>query len=117
MSHPIETKGLLTAELEAQGFRLNTIFEEPKLTYLHIAWEPKCRLTKFHVRTAVFDRRGRQINDKGYWIPQREIGVPQVLANELHRMMPGSPAELLSESGINYLEASLRSARRTVLRI
>jgi hypothetical protein len=37
---------------------------------------------------------------------QRETGVSQVLAKELHPLMPGNPADLLSGAGIHLLETS-----------
>ena len=37
---------------------------------------------------------------------QRETGVLQVLAKELHPRMPGNPADLLSGAGIHLLETN-----------
>ncbi len=40
---------------------------------------------------------------------QRETGVLQVLAKELHPWMPGNPADLLSGAGIHLLETNFPS--------
>jgi hypothetical protein len=104
VTNPIITRGLLTTGAEAQGFCLNAVFQESGLLYAHIGWEARCRPSRFHVCLASFRRRPNRQLDKGRWMPSKEIGVSNVLANELHQSAPGNPSDLLSGPGLQFLK-------------
>jgi hypothetical protein len=100
---------LLAAEAEAKGFRLNAVFQESLLIYMHVGRDPECRSTRFHVCLATFQRKLNQELDSGNWMVQAEISVSQVLAYELHQLMPGDPTNLMSHAGIHLLETNFSS--------
>jgi len=101
----IRTEGLLTPEAEARGFRLNTFFQESELIYAQLGWESKSQSTRFHVCLATFQWHPDRRLNHGSWVTPREVGVSQILADELHRLVRGNPTALLSEAGINFLKA------------
>jgi len=68
--------------------------------------QPECRSARFHACLATFRREPNRELGAGNWMVQRETGVSQVLAKELHPLMPGNPADLLSGAGIHLLETS-----------
>ena len=47
--------------------------------------------------------------DAGNWMVQAGISVSQVLASELHQLMPDDPANLMSQAGIHLLETNFPS--------
>jgi hypothetical protein len=100
---------LLAAEAEAKGFRLNAVFLESLLIYVQVGWDPECRSTRVHVCLATFQMKPNRELDAGNWMVQAEISVPQVLAYELHQLMPGDPTNLMSQAGIHLLETNFSS--------
>jgi hypothetical protein len=107
LTNTIATKGLLASEAEARGFRLNAVFQESEMIYAHIAWEPESRSTRFHVCLATFQPGHTLKLGAAKWMVQREIGVSKILAEELHRLVPGNPTDLLSEAGVHFLGMKL----------
>ena len=104
VTSPISTKGLLSTEAEARGFRLNAAFEEAGLIYAQIGWEAECSPTRFHVCAAVFRSKPNLSLDEGKWIAQQDVGASQILSDELHRLVPGKPSNLLKKAGLQFLQ-------------
>ena len=90
---------------------MNAVFLESLLTYVHVGWEPECRSTRVHVCLATFQMKPNRELDAGNWMVQAEISVPQVLAYELHQLMPGDPTNLMSQAEIHSLETNFPSWR------
>ena len=111
LTSPIPTKGLLATEAEARGFRLNAVFQELGLIYAQIAWEAECSPTRFHVCTAAFRSKPCQSLDEGKWIAQQDVGVSQVLSDELHRLVPGKPYNLFRKEGLRFLQTQAHQTR------
>jgi|SRR5208282_3414930 len=109
VSNPITTRGLLAAEAEAKGFRLNAVFREDAAICAQIGWESGCRSLRFHACLASFKRSPNRALHPGIWRIAGEIGVAQILADQLHQLKPGNPLDLLSETGIQLLERSFRA--------
>jgi hypothetical protein len=103
VTSPLASTGLLATEAERRGFRLNALFQESGLTYAQIGWEPECRSTRFHVCLASFRPGPAGEWDAGNWMAHGDIGVSQLLADELHRLVPGAPVDLLSRAGRRLL--------------
>jgi hypothetical protein len=110
VSHPILSTGLLVPQAEARGFRLNALFQESGRVLAQFAWESGGRRVRFHACLASFqpDRTGRL--DSGEWVAERETGLCQVLAHELHRLVPGNPHNLLSKAGLFLISQRLQQA-------
>ena len=109
VTNSVTTKGLLPAEAEAKGFRLNAVFQESLLICVQAGWDPECRSTRFHVCLTTFQMKPNRELDAGNWMVQAGISVSQVLASELHQLMPDDPANLMSQAGIHLLETSFPS--------
>jgi len=108
VTNPISLKGLLTAEAEARGFRLNSVFQASGLIYAQIGWEEQGGSTRFHVCTTAFRTKPNGRLDEGRWVARRDVGVSEVLSDELHRLVPET-MDLLSKAGIQFLRSQLTS--------
>jgi hypothetical protein len=104
VTNPLSTKGMLATAVEARGFRLNAVFRESGVILVQIGWEPECRSMRFHVCTATFQSKPGGKLDESTWIAQQDVGASQILSDELHRLAPGKPSELLSEEGFQFLQ-------------
>ena len=100
----------LSPELEANGFRLNAIYRQPHQMHVQIAWQPESCSARLHVCTVNFLLDHGGLPNSGKWIPLRQIGVCQILAKELRRLVPGTPANLFSCAGSQLLGESCRLA-------
>jgi len=109
ITRPITAQGLLVAEAETHGFRLNSAFEDAGQIYAQIAWEPDCRPARFHTCAAAFSRKPGGKLGAGHWLNQRETGVARALAEEFHRLLPGTPSLLFSDTGVHFLENGIAS--------
>jgi hypothetical protein len=103
-------RDVLSPELESNGFRLNAIYRQPHQMHVQIAWQPESCSARLHVCTVNFLLDHGGLPNSGKWIPLRQIGVCQILAKELRRLVPGTPANLFSCAGSQLLGESCRLA-------
>jgi hypothetical protein len=86
---PITEQDLRAPMTEDAGFRLNTIIRDGTGTYADIAWQPEAQTTRFHTCICKFNFDGREVLDRGVWLPAPVIGVCTLLPRELHKLAPG----------------------------
>ena len=102
VSKPILTKGLLVAEAEQRGFRLNTLLRTDNKLVAEIVWAPSDQTYRFHVCLCSFPDGSPE---PGTWVEPGMIGISQLLRGALRHMIPGPPASLLSAAGSSILKA------------
>ena len=114
VTRPIAARGLLLAEAETRGFRLNAIFQESGVVYAQVGWEPECQSTRFHVCVVSLRPCPTCKLEEASWVASGEIGVSQILSEELRRIVPGNPMNLFSQAGLLVIgNEILQSSRST----
>jgi hypothetical protein len=103
VTNRITQTGLLLAEADKRGFRLNAVFQEAGLFYAQIGWEPDCLPTRLHVCLASFRPGSAQNLQEVQWMLGHEVGISEVLSGELRRLVPGNAIDLFSQAGADFL--------------
>ena len=108
VSRPISKLGYLVAEVEAQGFVLNTVIRERDQLYAEIAWRSKTSPVRFHTGICRFRLYPDGLIDRGTWLPAGTVTAGTLLARDLHDVAPGFPRAILSPEGISLLQTEQR---------
>ena len=100
--------GLLVPEVEAQGFRLKSIFniEELDVITCHIGWQTKPRAHLIHACMVDFSASS-PLGD-GKWADCGVVCLIQLLTRELQRIV-GKPVQLFTEKGKSYLRTNVQT--------
>jgi len=101
---PQQTDGLLVPGTESAGFRLNSIIPVSGRLYVDIGWQSPGQKYVFHTCICAFRPLPQGRIDTGCWESHAVIGVARLLARELRRRVPGSPAKMFSSSGWKVLQ-------------
>jgi hypothetical protein len=102
----LEGTGLLVPDAENVGFRLHTIIgPDHRSVYADIVWQPRPGGVPFHVRIAQFAAG----TEEGIWKPHGAAGVCELLADELHRLVPGRPRCLFTQKAQELLFSRARA--------
>ncbi len=107
VSRPLLKPGYLVANVEAQGFILNTIIREAGQVYAEIVWRPNSGSCRFHTCICSFGLKQDASLNGGTWLPAGTVTVGTLLTRELHCLVPGSPRDLFSREGIALLQNNL----------
>ena len=103
----ITVHGLLAPEVEAAGFRLNTVLREGRSIFANIAWQADSRASRFHTCVCKFEMSKTGAPNEGTWQPVVIPGVAQLLTGELRQLSPSAPRKLFSPAGLIFLQAQL----------
>ncbi|HZR17856.1 MAG TPA: hypothetical protein VFE51_11060 [Verrucomicrobiae bacterium] len=101
--------GLLIPEAEQQGFVLSTIVADETDVYAEIGWRPPQQNYVFHTCICAFHQDKAGSAGTGQWRQAGQIGVGQLLSQELRRIVPGPPSWLLSRAGTEHLKNRIHS--------
>jgi hypothetical protein len=101
---PLAGEGLLVPQAQRNGFRLNSIIRERGQIHTDIGWRPAGQDYVFHTCLCTFRCAHAGSNDPGQWKAHSVIGVAQLLACELHRLVPGLPEKLFTPVGRHLLK-------------
>jgi hypothetical protein len=101
--------GLLIPDAEERGFALSTVIHDGEEVYAEIGWRPPQQDYVFHTCICAFSRDDLGTPDAGRWQPAGKIGFGQLLSQELRRLVPGAPGNLLAEAGIEHLQNHVRT--------
>jgi hypothetical protein len=99
--NPAPAGGLIPAA-EKKGYRLATAARDGEDILIELAWRPAENASLLHVVNGAMDSRSPE---KGAWIESPIPGVSALLADELHRLLPGPPGKILSDGGRQYLNS------------
>lgn len=106
-------KGALVSQAEAAGFRLNKVIRDRDQVYADIEWQAAAQSNRFHTRICKFRLDPRGELDEGAWVPAGVIGVASLLARELHHLVPGSPHQIFSPTGLSILQSPIQLLHRS----
>jgi hypothetical protein len=112
---PLAGKGLLVPRAECRGFQLRTIIRTGGRAYAEIGWQPTGQDSVFHTCLCAFRLIQNGRNDAGQWNAHGVIGVAQLLASELHRLVPGAPDKLFTPSGRMMLRGQISPSHQAVV--
>lgn len=96
--------GFLMPEVESKGFKLQNVIRDGDRLYAEIGWRPCGRRYAFHTSICQFQYTADGRIHGGQWKPHGVIGVAQLLARELRRLVPGGPENLFSLQGWECLQ-------------
>ncbi len=102
VSKPVRnSEGLLSSEVEQRGYRITTVIADRGLLVADIGWRPTPTSSPIHAGITEFQK-----DLIAQWLPTAELGVTQLLADDLHRTV-GTPDHLLAEKGRQLLTTLL----------
>ena len=98
VAHPVaDPDGLLAPEVEARGYRITTILADGNAKVVDVGWRPTPTASPIHAGLTEFQKELL-----GKWLPTAEVGVTQLLAEDLQKVV-GTPNALLTEKGKKFL--------------